>query len=259
MTIVRHTAAQLGRSRPFRLFASLVAAAYLVLLARGRADSVWVPAAVTVVYGLYALITVAVTRPDVAEPPVTSPRRAIGAQLAVIAGVIALTAWQPPWLDALFTPLRRLGEGALPAAWFGDGGNAVVNPTLYFVLPGLALLALGARPAETGFGRGHRVLQACLVWSAVPIVAWIGLVAAGVMPAQTVIRRLVGNALQNGFFEEFLFRGALFTRLRALIPAGWAAVAQSVVFGLWHIGANMRMLDGDLVAGVAWCVANQAV
>ena len=46
------------------------------------------------------------------------------------------------------------------------------------------------------------------------------------------------HLLQNGFGEEFLFRGALQTRLRALLSPSWAIVIQALLFGIWHFGAN---------------------
>lgn len=59
--------------------------------------------------------------------------------------------------------------------------------------------------------------------------------------------RLLSNALNNGFFEEFLFRGALQTRLRPLVGVGWALVLQALVFGVWHLG-----LGFDDTSHVGW-------
>ena len=70
---------------------------------------------------------------------------------------------------------------------------------------------------------------------------------------------MIGNSLQNGFFEEFLFRGALHTRLSRLLPAPGALVLQALLFGLWHLGANIRMMDGDLLAGAAVCIVSQTI
>jgi len=47
------------------------------------------------------------------------------------------------------------------------------------------------------------------------------------------------HLLQNGFGEEFLYRGALQTRLRALLSPSWAIVIQALLFGIWHFGANV--------------------
>lgn len=181
-------------------------------------------------------------------------------QLAVILGVIALSglyAFEIPLWSGLVGWLQALGERTLPAAWVGGPGNAVANPAQYFVIPLLLLLALGARPAELGLGRGHGAWRACAVWLAIPALTWLALLALGLLPPQTLARRLIGNALQNGFFEEFLFRGALQTRLAHLLAPGWALAAQALLFGLWHLEANTRMMGGDLLAGLAVCLLSQ--
>lgn len=43
--------------------------------------------------------------------------------------------------------------------------------------------------------------------------------------------------------EEFLFRGALQTRLRWLRGPGWALVIQALVFGAWHLGLGYATTD----------------
>jgi len=92
-----------------------------------------------------------------------------------------------------------------------------------------------------------------------PLLVWIVLIAMGQLPLQTLARRLIGNALQNGFFEEFLFRGALQSRLSTVIAPGWALVVQALLFGLWHVEANLRMFSGDWLGALAWCIVLQAV
>ena len=47
------------------------------------------------------------------------------------------------------------------------------------------------------------------------------------------------HLFQNGFGEEFLFRGALQTRLKAFLSPSWSIVIQALLFGLWHFGANL--------------------
>jgi membrane protease YdiL (CAAX protease family) len=72
--------------------------------------------------------------------------------------------------------------------------------------------------------------------------------------------RLLSNAIQNGFFEEFLFRGALQTRLRRILNPAWAVVIQALIFGVWHLGLGYTntAYDGFLPAVTATLV-NQAV
>lgn len=70
---------------------------------------------------------------------------------------------------------------------------------------------------------------------------------------------LLHNSLRNGFFEEFLFRGALLAILIQLVHMQWAIVLSSLLFGLWHLGANTVGFDGNFLAGAAFGVMNQAV
>jgi membrane protease YdiL (CAAX protease family) len=155
--------------------------------------------------------------------------------------------------------LSALGERLLPAEIVGGPGNAIANPVQYFILPFVLLLVLGARPAELGLGRGHKVLRACLVWVAAPAIFWIILLVSGQLTFMRLVRAVVGNALQNGFFEEFLFRGALQTRLNKLVQPGWALVIQALAFGVWHFNANAGVAPGDPFAALAACVVSQTV
>lgn len=196
------------------------------------------------------------------EAPARHNKTALWAQVAVLLGVIVLTG-----LDATNIPLwsemvawfYNLGERFLPAEWFGGPGNAVANPVQYFVIPFLLLLVLGAKPTEFGLGKGHKVWQACLVWLALPVVLLLGTMVAGFITPQVLARRIIGNFFQNGFFEEFLMRGALQTRLQKLFSTPWALALQAVVFGLWHLRANTNMMDGNVLAGLAVCLISQTV
>lgn len=239
----------------------LVSAAYLAAI--GRADILAIRALVGGYELLLAVIVVFVTRP---LPTRTSTLAAISRtrtwmQLVVVIGFIVLAGFAsnlPVWSDVT-SALAALGERLLPAEIVGGPGNAVVNPVQYFVLPLLALLALGARPAELGLGRGHKVLRACLVWLAAPMVFWFILFIGGQLTWMRLLRAVVSNALQNGFFEEFLFRGVLQTRLNRLTTIGWALVLQALIFGVWHLDANSGVAAGDPLAALAACVVGQAV
>lgn len=70
---------------------------------------------------------------------------------------------------------------------------------------------------------------------------------------------LLHNSLRNGFFEEFLFRGVLMAILIQLLDKQWAIVLSSLLFGLWHLGANTVGFDGNFLAGAAFGVMDQAV
>ncbi len=216
--------------------------------------------------GLLAVL-VLLTRRLTSAPPVPaheSPRSraTLPWQLGAIAVVVSLTGTRavhvPVW-SALVTWAHALGEAFLDVRWVGGPGNAVANPLQYLIIPLAVLLVLGARPSGLGFGRGRGVGITTLLWAAVPAaVAGVAL-ATGALTLQRLVARILGNTLQNGPFEEFLFRGALQTRLRLLLPVPWAILLQALVFGLWHLRAATDAMGGDPFAAVAFCIASQTV
>jgi len=190
----------------------------------------------TIYLFLLAWLTWRVTRPiPTEETEQHTDRPRLWAQIGVLLIIIFLTGLNsnsiPLWSN-MVTWFYNLGESFLIAEWFGGPGNSIANPVQYFVIPIIFLLLLGAKPAELGFGKGNKVWQACLI---------------------------IGNTFQNGFFEEFLFRGALQTRLRRVMSTPWALTIQAVIFGLWHLRANTQMMDGNVLAGLAVCLVSQAV
>lgn len=248
----------------------LIAAAWLIsamyLTATGHLAWLAFAGAAGAYQLLLAGLSVRLTRPMPQEPVETTkpePWRS-GAQLAVVLLVIAVTGLSsaglriPGW-SVLVDGLQALGERTLPAAWVGGPGNAVANPVQYFVIPLILLLLLGAHPGEMGLGRSHRAWRVSALWSALPLLTWLALMPNGLLPPNVLARRLIGNSLQNGFFEEFLFRGALQTRLNRLMPPMGALAVQAVLFGLWHLNGNTRMMGGDLLAGLAVCFVSQAI
>jgi membrane protease YdiL (CAAX protease family) len=215
---------------------------------------------------LLAGLTARLTRP-MPEEPVEAAKPApwrTGVQLAFVLLVIARTGLSgtglriPVW-TAMVDGLEALGEHTLPVAWVGGPGNALANPVQYFVIPLLLLLLLGARLPELGLSRGHRAWQVSALWSALPLITWLALMPNGLLPPNVLARRLIGNSLQNGFFEEFLFRGALQTRLNRIMPPIGALALQAALFGLWHLDGNTRMMGGDMLAGAAACLVSQTI
>lgn len=127
------------------------------------------------------------------------------------------------------------------------------------VLPLTLLLLLGARLRQLGFGAGHRTGVVLLVWSALQLVNLLVLSLSGGARPLSLLVVFIRNGFQNGPVEEFLFRGALQTRLSALLGPGWGLVLAALVFGAWHIGANARFeTHGDLLAAACAGVAGQA-
>jgi len=211
-------------------------------LRRSRDELLAAPATLAGVL-ICAWLVVRITRPTT-TPADESPRRALGAQLFWLAVVIGITAFRglvfhgvaagrvPIW-DDVVQAAGNLGERWLSVEWVGSPRLALANPTAYFALPLLGLLLLRARFRSLGFGPGRRVM-AVIALVCTLLVAWI---VARASSAQQVAVALLGNTLQNGPFEEFLFRGALQTRLVPLVGRVWAVGLQAIAFGLWHLGA----------------------
>lgn len=248
--------------RPILLItAPLFLIAYAYLLYLGEWLSVALMLANTLFLGLLAWLTARVTRPMPPEVVLARPTPGRAwAQLAVLAAVMLITAVgaeHVPLVSGVVARLREMGEATLPAEWFGGPGNAVVNPVMLFVIPFILLLVLGARPGGLGLGRGHRVWQAGLVWLVGPGLLLLVPAVSGSLTASVFIRRVISNFFQNGFFEEFLFRGALQTRLRLFLTPPRALAAQALLFGLWHLRSNTAAFGGNVLAGVAWCIVSQ--
>lgn len=134
-----------------------------------------------------------------------------------------------------------------------------VNPLLYFVLPMLLLLLIGVRWREVGFAPGHRVWAVTLLWCGLPVVLIVISVLRGGTQLSTLGLALFHNSLRNGFFEEFLFRGAFMAVLIRLLDNRWGIVLSSLIFGLWHVGTNTVMFSGNFLAGVAYGMLVQAL
>ena len=239
----------------------LIASAYLLFL--GESGGVIIRFGYGLFLALLVWLTNRLTRPPASEPQAGPMNRPLlAAQLAALLLFMVLTGLNsdavPVW-SSMVAWFHYLGESVLSVAWFGGPGNAVANPVQYFVFPFILLLLLGARPSELGLGPGTKVWRASLLWLAVPVVAGLALLATGSVTAQTLARRIIGNSFQNGFFEEFLFRGALLTRLRKLFSVPWTLTIQALLFGLWHLRGNTLSMDGNLVAGLALCLVSQAV
>ena len=97
--------------------------------------------------------------------------------------------------------------------------------------------------------RGYIIVLSCLFLLAIlmffcviTVGSWVFQLAFGYLSFSVLARRWLSHLLINGFGEEFLFRGALQTRLRALLSPSWAIVIQALLFGIWHFGKNFNNL-----------------
>ncbi len=258
--------AQVVRSPATWLFVAAWLASLLILVVSGNGFPL-ADVLIRTVYMVLSVLTVALTQAAPANPAQPAERPRLWLQTGLILVFVVLTAWNglvfhqvvaPTATIPLWTPLvdalHRLGD-----RWFG-ASNYIANPVTYVGLPLLVLLLAGARLPELGFARGHRVGRVLALWCAIPLVYFVVVVAAGQVTVGRALGTFVSNFMQNGFFEEFLFRGALQTRLRRLWGPAWALVGQALVFGVWHLGLGYTTTDhSGLLPALASTVVQQAV
>ncbi len=217
---------------------------------------------------LFGWLTVLLTE-DAPEPaPATTSKRRLVAQLfavlaiATLIGLSAMSVFQvgPPELGSIpvwsgiYGWLLGLGR-SLPVT----APAAIVNPVLELGLPLVVLLGLGASWRELGFGRGHRVGRVLALWWVPQLVNLAVLVFTGQAQLLHLIGVFIRNGFQNGPVEEFLFRGAVQTRLSLLLGGSWGLVLGALTFGVWHIGANARFeTGGDILSAACAGIASQA-
>jgi membrane protease YdiL (CAAX protease family) len=241
------------------VFAALYGVSALTLVVTGNTPLLVVELGLAVLLTVLVLLTVAVTASSPTAAPTgertvaTSWR--VWAQLGVLAMVVLVTLYggmvvngtapDIPGLYQLVQNLYRLTPLAL-------------NPILYVLVPAILLLVLGARLRGLGFAPGRHSWAVSGLWSIYPvIVIGIALLTGG-LSVLRLVGLLVSNTLQNGPMEEFLWRGAVLTRLRLVVGTPWSVVVSSLVFGIWHIGANLHAFDGQVAAAVAYSVVSQA-
>jgi membrane protease YdiL (CAAX protease family) len=168
----------------------------------------------------------------------------------------------PVWSHVIDV-FSRMGERLLNANIVGYPALAMANPVKYFLLPLPLLLLFGARFSELGFSRGHHTVSVLALWCIVPAVLLVFQLTFGYLTFGILSRRFIRHFLQNGFGEEFLFRGALQTRLRVLFNSSWAIVIQALIFGIWHFGKhfiNLKQVDiNSIAATVAFSIAGTAI
>jgi membrane protease YdiL (CAAX protease family) len=254
-------------------FAAIWFAAAIYLTAIGRRDIVVSGLSLLAVLMFFCVITVAITKTERkprAKPSRTRPSLLV-LQITVIVFFVCITLYTslmfhgivnrhaiPVW-SVIIGAFSRLGESAFSNDIVANPSLAMANLAKYFLLPLPLLLLLGARFRELGFCRGHRTLSVVALWCFVPAGVLVYLLAFGRLTHRALLRRLLSHLFINGFGEEFLIRGALQTRLRALLNPSWAIVIQALTFGIWHFAANFGSLGiTGIAATIAFCIVRSA-
>jgi len=149
-----------------------------------------------------------------------------------------------PWFYHAFLAVQRT---VLPSL-----GSASPKFILTALVPGLVVLALGARPREIGLGRGARgTLWATLACTSPFLIAFVVRLLQGRLSLAQLGVYVAHNVLSNGFSEEFLSRGLILAHARAFMRSDWALLVQALAFAAFHLGVSMR----DEPTTIA-CIAN---
>ena len=258
-------------SRAAWFFAAVWVASLVYLLATG--NGVIGSSAFALGMLVFSALTIALTQdqPD-SQPSETKKSVWVWAQLLVVLFFVLLSGYRgfvfnmasgrpaqiPIW--SLFTDWSaELGERYLPSLVGNSPGLAAANFAGYFLIPFILLLLLGARLPDLGLGRGHRVWRVVALWAGIPVIFFIINILNGSTTLIQLVHMFMGNLLQNGFSEEFLFRGALQTRLKQWMSSDWALVIQALAFAVWHLGADTQFMGGDVLQGFALGIASHSM
>jgi len=208
------------------------------------------------------LVVAAIVPEDKAAEQSTLAASATGARLWLRYGIVLAT------LFAVFMVYSVWYGGYVRLPWLGGvlrGYNAffgltfgqpLFNFTLYAVLPGTLLFALGMHRNEVGLTRpAPYTWRAALPCLALPAVFVALALYRGTLSVGFLATLVVRNFFSNGFSEEFLICGMTLSHLRASMRTPWALFAQAVVFSLLHYGAVSRQEHGNAIMIVANVIA----
>lgn len=243
---------------------------FTYLLLAGYGGDVLPSLALVLLIAVLSLLTLLLTRDAqttatptrtnaVAEDEATTSQARVWVQLVVVLLVVLFTGYRGMLLNGAIS----VASGSLPVVtplvvFLARFPLDVVNPLLYVVLPMALFLLAGVSRRDLGFARGYRTWAVTLLWCT-PLLVVIIISLLGGTQLSTLGLKLLHNSLRNGFFEEFLFRGALMAALIRLLDQHWGIVLSSLLFGLWHLGTNTASFGGNFLPGVAFGVVDQAV
>ena len=231
----------------------IVAMSYQATLGHWEAVTVWSGRFVGVL--LFCWLTIRITDPPAVDKIEERKWRLWLSVALLVVVVFRISYWSPGWtLPGVAEFLDLAGKAA---QWIGLPYSYGRNPTAYFVVPLLFLLPLtGIR--YLGFRRGHRTWGVIALWCTIPLIAVLVAIVTGSLTVGNYLNSVVRNAMNNGPWEEFLWRGALQTRLVLLLGAPWGIVLTSLCFGVSHFNAQMQYSGGSLIVAIARTIIMQA-
>jgi len=242
-----------------RLMIGVWLSAVLYLALAGQAIFGLLLLASSMLIGILLTLILTDAPPKVGRVVMGAPYNRIVLQLAVLLGIIALTSlslssYVPLWTEAL-NIFRGIGKAYLSPLLIIEPEKTLGDLGAYFFIPLSLLLMLGARWREFGIDRlGHRTGQIALIWCVLPSAFILLALWARATAPSVVLRSLLTSALY-AFGTEFLFRGALQTRLLRLFSLRWTLLIQALLFALWHAPNLIAQLNGQALAGIAYAVA----
>ncbi len=242
-------------------FAVVWIACSIYLLTANRVNLVVLCLTKVAIYTPLCILTLLMTKENLQQHQEKNKKTTLRCvfQAVVVATIIFFTVckYVPCWSPFLDW-IGDIGQKTLDSSIVGSGYSALRNPITYFVIPMVLLILLGAQSRQLGLGRGHRLWRVAAVWCSIPVVVILFALMSGRWNIGRLLKALVSNSLQNGFFEEFLFRGALQTRLAPLLSTSWAIVIQAIIFGAWHADLAALFTGGENALGdVAAAIINQ--
>ncbi len=230
-------------------FAALYLTAFTVLSARGYGGD----ALRTLEYSLMfvALAFVAKTRTEPEREAIRRGRNLV-AQIATCAAAIAITGY----FGALLGSEDDTAGIVFGLAYRSGAWQFAIEVCFVF----LVFRFFGVGRDDLGIRRWARGANlTAFVWIATAIGFLAYDVVSGALSSAEALRDVVHNVFRNGFSEEFLFRGALLSRLRLVVSNQWAILCQALLFAAWHYGTDIRAANGDPLVAACFMVTVQGV
>ncbi len=266
------------RSNAAWFFGGLALAAVSVLLLEGRTDVLRSAfpylVGMPIMIALTLLLTSGVKKLDPIETRCTKTQ--LSWQVVLLLIIIAFDAYRsiifyfpntfqiPGVYDLARLSIYFLGpKPVAPGHMYSapkPPGHLIAIPVIEFLIPLPLLLLLGARWRELGLGRGYFSWRVILTWSIAPILGLIAVTYLGIDTGIIMFLQHTGRAvLQTGFPTDFLFRGALLTRLSYLIREDWGLVLSMLIFGFSFLGYQTNEVYGNWLVGAASTILIQAM